>query len=539
MRAVSDPFNISNHDVEPTQPFNIGSACTAVGADSEARHHRVAVVVDQADGGSLEMTYAELNGQSNRFAGVLRDAGLISGDRVLIWLPNRIEFPVVFFGALKLGAVAVPASMLLTATEVQFLQRNSGARALVTTKDLLSRLQEHDFDFSGLDAIWLVDESESDRALNRALQKQSDRDWDCTTLANDPAYLVYTSGTTGYPKGVLHAHRALLGRLPAARNWFHYDPENVDRVLHTGKFNWTYVLGTGLMDPLFLGKTVIVYNGDATPSVWPQLIARHRASIFIAVPTLYRQIIQKTDFGAKDVPSLRHCMCAGEHLSGDVLRAWQSRFEQPIYEAIGMSECSYYLSQHPSYPLKPGSAGRPQPGHRIALLDQHMQPVADEEEGMLCIHKQDLGLFLEYWQAPDEMAEASQGDYFLTGDYARRDRDGDFWFLGRRDDMINTFGYRVSPVEVERVIKTHPHITDCVALQETVATDKHILTVCVITGGDTHSHPHPSESDIIAFAAEELAAYKVPKRVVFCQQFPRTANGKVLRSALRDQLALS
>lgn len=544
---MDDLISLDINSLDLSQPFNIGIACTrgafAPTADAPA------VIVDRGELEPVMMSFAGLNAQSNQAARVLAQAGVGPGDRVLIWLPNCAEFPIVFFAALKLGAIAVPCSMQLTAVEMQFLAQDSRAVALVTNSDLLQRLDSDSFNSEKLTTVWCVDleqglelKENAQRtsssatlagvSLRAAMAQQSAEDWPCTTCANDPAYLVYTSGTTGYPKGVLHAHRALLGRLPAASHWFDYSETATDRILHSGKFNWTYVLGTGLMDPLFLGKTVIVYEGEAQASDWPRLIAKHQASIFIGVPTLYRQIIQKTQASAIDVPSLRHCMSAGEHLSDQMLARWQERFGQPIYEAIGMSECSYYLSHHPSQKLKPGSAGRPQPGHWVALLDERMEPVADNQEGMLCIHRRDLGLFKEYWQAPDQTAAAMNGDYFMTGDYAHRDSDGYIWFLGRKDDMVNTFGFRVSPIEVERVLKTHDQVTDCVALQETVALDKHILTVAVIRKQGSEL----IESELIQFASARLANYKVPKRVVFVTEFPRTANGKVRRTALREQL---
>jgi acetyl-CoA synthetase len=352
------------------------------------------------------------------------------------------------------------------------------------------------------------------------------------TCYNDPAYLVYTSGTTGYPKGVLHAHRALLGRLPSAYHWFDYQSDSTDRILHSGKFNWTYVLGTAMMDPMYLGKTVVVYNGNASVETWPKLIAKHQCTIFIGVPTIYRQIIQKTEFSAKDVPTLRHCMCAGEHLSDEMLGYWQDRFEQDIYEAIGMSECSYYLSHHPDNAIRPGSAGFPQTGHKIALLNEDMQPVEDDEEGMLCIETSDLGLFIEYWQLPDTTQATRKGGYFLTGDYAKRDGDGYIWFLGRRDDIINSFGFRISPHEIERVLKTHPDVADCVALEQEVGPDKNLVVACIILHADTRLN----EEQMLTFAREHLAQYKVPKKIYFMDQFPRTANGKVLRKQMKAEL---
>ncbi len=535
---IRNPLQFEVDHFDMTSPFNIGQACTCPDVDGFDPEQQ-AIIVDAGNDQATCLSYDQLNRFSNQFARVLESAGIGKGDRVMLWLPNVVEFPIGFFGALKLGAIAVPASVMLTAEEVNFLLQNARARVLVTTESLYGRLEDDLADRSDLDLVLIVDGSfvadSSDarlRSFHSELEMQPAADLPCVTTAEDPAYLVYTSGTTGYPKGVLHAHRALLGRLPAARYWFDYDESRNDRILHSGKFNWTYVLGTALMDPLFLGKTVIVHEGDSRPSVWPELIARHSATIFIGVPTIYRQILQKTHFTCDDVPTLRHCMCAGEHLSEELFEAWQQRFGQTIYEAIGMSECSYYLSQHPGRAVKPGSAGFVQPGHRVYLLDEHFEEVADNEEGMLCVRLDDPGLFIEYWELPEETAASRKNGYFLTGDYARRDQDGYFWFLGRKDDIINSFGYRISPMEIERVLKSHPDVADCVAVEQTVGQDKNIVTACVIVNDQAQL----TEPDLIEFAGQHLARYKVPKRVVFYEQFPRTANGKVIRKRLRASL---
>jgi acyl-coenzyme A synthetase/AMP-(fatty) acid ligase len=347
------------------------------------------------------------------------------------------------------------------------------------------------------------------------------------TRADDPAYLVYTSGTSGYPKGVLHAQRALLGRRPAMQYWFDFRGE--DRVLHSGKFNWTYVLGTALMDPLYLGQTAIVTEGPPDAAQWIPRIAKHRATIFIGVPTIYRQILQKTRYTAADAPSLRHCMCAGEHLSDEVLHGWRARFGQEIYEAIGMSECSYYISQRRGVPIRPGSVGMPQPGHVVKLLDENLHEVADGEEGQIAIEEGDPGLFLCYWKQPEETAKLRRESWFLTGDYGRRDADGYFWFMGRKDDIIKSFGYRVSPFEVERVLKDHPGVADCAVVGEEVGPDKTIVAAYVLPAA---GQPINAEA-IMAYAAQHLASYKRPRAVHVVADLPRTANGKVLRRALR------
>ena len=528
-------------DIKIPEYLNIAHACTSDAYKATSHHpDNIAIIVDQHDD-VQQLSYRELASRSKQAANVFQALGCQQGDRVMLCLPNCMEFPLAFFGALTLGAIAVPSSMLLSGDELDYLAKDSGAKILITTPDLLAKLDKLGLPSHQIESVILV--SEEALASNSASKTQlynwqklmataSDEIETCKTKANDPAYLVYTSGTTGYPKGVLHAHRALLGRVPAARRWFDYDKSKIDRILHSGKFNWTYVLGTALMDPLLLGKTVVVYEGKAEADTWPKLIAKHQCSIFIGVPTLYRQIIQKTDTTKADVPSLRYCMCAGEHLSDELYTAWKERFGLTIYEAIGMSECSYYLSQHPTRPVKPGSAGLPQPGHSIHLLNEHLEPVADNEEGMLCIDLDDPGLFLGYWHLDDTTKASRKGKFFLTGDYAYRDTDDYIWFLGRKDDLINSFGYRISPHEIERVIKTYPAIADCVALEECIGKDKNIVVACIIL----HQGMSFNEQALMDFAHDHLAKYKAPKKFYLMDRFPRTANGKVLRKALRNTI---
>jgi acyl-coenzyme A synthetase/AMP-(fatty) acid ligase len=517
--------------------FNIGVACTDAHAAGPLAA-RTAVLIDDAQRGVRSATFAELADRTTRFAGVLRALGVADGERVLIRLPNRLEYPVAFLGTLKRGAVAVPASTLLTADEVEDLATDSGATVLVTDRDTWQAMRARLERAPVLRHVLLVDgaaEAPGTPAVHEldALMSAARAAPAHDTRADDPAYLVYTSGTTGHPKGVLHAHRALLGRQPSSEYWFDFDPAG-DRVLHAGKFNWTYVLGTGLMDPLFRGHTALVAEGPNDAHRWPALIAKHDATVFIGVPSIYRQIIQKTAAGRADVPTLRHCMCAGEPLSAEMLVAWRERFGLEVYEALGMTECSYYLCQTAARPVRPGAAGFVQPGHDVRLLDPETQrEVATGEEGMLCIPRTDPALMLGYWNQPDETAAAFAGDWFLTGDYARRDADGYVWFSGRRDDLINTFGYRVSPYEVERVLKTHPAVLDAGVTGQDAGPGKTLVVGYVVLRPEARAEA----GDVLAHARAHLAAYKCPRIVYVVDDLPRTRNGKLRRAALDPALA--
>lgn len=517
--------------------FNICEACVDQHAASD-KANQPALIVEDESLGTSQVTYSQLAQKTSQFANLLQSLSLSPDNRILIRLPNSLEYPIAFFGAIKYSAIAVPTSTLLSASEVSYLANDSQASVLVTHKAMWSEL-ENDLKDSAVQTILLTGEGELPESnrfklidFNLALDLQPAEFTPVQTEVNDPAYLVYTSGTTGYPKGVLHAQRALLGRLPASRYWFDFQEGIPERIMHSGKFNWTYVLGSALMDPLLHGHTVIAYEGHNDAHTWPKLIQKHECSIFIGVPTIYRQIIQKTDYSRDDLPSLKHCMSAGEHLSDEMQASWEERFNAPIYEAIGMSEISYYISQHKQARVVPGAAGFIQPGHKVSLLNDQLEQVSVGEEGMICIRADDPGLFLSYWNLPEETVKAVRDGWFMTGDYAKQDEQNYVWFLGRKDDIINTFGFRVSPHEIERVIKAHPDVADCVALGEEVGKDKTLIVVCVI--------PEPgknvTEEQILDYGLQKLAKYKAPKKVYIVRDYPRTKNGKVLRKKLLQNL---
>lgn len=523
------------------ESFNIGVACTDAHLNTPAAGN-IAMIVEDDKLGTSQITFSQLSERTSRFAQILRSLGIGPGERILIRLPNSLDYPTAFLGAMKCGAISVPTSTLLTAEEVVYLAQDSGASVLVTDKAAWTTLKDQLQGAINLRHVLLSGPGEVMEVAGLNVQDMESalsgiQQWDPAypTKSTDPAYLVYTSGTTGYPKGVLHAHRAMIGRTPASTYWFDFAKEG-DRIMHSGKFNWTYVLGSGLMDPLYLGKTVIVHEGKNDSNTWPRLIKKHSATIFVGVPTIYRQIVQKSEFTKADVPSLRHCMSAGEHLSDEVLTQWRERFGVDIYEAVGMSEFSYYLSQTKSRPIRPGSAGFPQPGHKIQLLNpETLQPVAAGEEGMICVPDDDPGLFLNYWNLPEETTKLRHDGFFFTGDYARYDEDGYIWFLGRRDDIIKSFGYRVSPYEIERVLKSHPAVADCASVGEEIEKDKVLVVAYVIMQPGSTT----TADELLAFGREHLAAYKAPKTIYLAKDFPRTKNGKILRREVNPAIAVS
>ncbi len=530
--------------IEVPEFLNIGVSCTSKHLNS-TKENSTAMIIEDSNIGTSEITYKELACQSDKFSNFLNDIGLDVRDKILICLKNSLAYPVSFFGSIKAGIIAVPTSTLLSGAEIKYLASDSQAKAIVISASMYESLLPYLENLDNLKNIIIAgvdstDKIKKPRGMNiysfeDALKNASEESNHYNSKSGEPAYLVYTSGTTGFPKGVLRSHRSLIGREPASEFWFDFK-EN-DRIMHSGKFNWTYVLGSALMDPLYKGHTVIAYEGENDASTWINLINKHKCTIFIGVPTIYRQIIQKTNYTIEDCPSLRHCMSAGEHLSSEMVGLWQSRFKQDIFEAIGMSEFSYYISHSKYRPIRPGSAGFIQPGHNVKLLNpETLEEVEVEEEGMICIGIDDPGLFLEYWNLEEDTSKVKRNGFFFTGDYAKKDEDGYIWFLGRKDDIINTFGFRVSPHEIERVIKTHTKVADCVAFGLDVDVNKTITAIAIISNTNLSEE---EKEEILEFGKNNLAKYKAPKSIYVVKDYPKTKNGKVLRKELIKEIEKS
>jgi acyl-coenzyme A synthetase/AMP-(fatty) acid ligase len=303
-----------------------------------------------------------------------------------------------------------------------------------------------------------------------------------------------------------------------------------DRMLHAGAFNWTFTLGTGLTDPWANGATAIVYTGENDPALWPRLIAATEATLFAGVPGLFRQMLKYAKDDDMRLPTLRHALVAGETPPPGLFEDWTGRTGTELYEALGMSEISTYISSGPEAPRKPGTVGKPQPGRRVAILPMEggEEPLPPGAEGLIAVDRRDPGLMLGYWRRPREEAEVMRGRWFAGGDLGVIDHDAYVTHTGRANDLMNALGYRVSPLEVEAVLGEHPGVAEVACAEINVRGDVSVIGAFVVAKG-----PEPPDAESLkAFAGERLAAYKCPKEIRFVAALPRTANGKIKRSEL-------
>ncbi|WP_189680493.1 class I adenylate-forming enzyme family protein [Seohaeicola zhoushanensis] len=483
------------------KPFNM--AAHVLGR-ARATPDKVALSVLSATG-SEDWTYAEMLAAVRGTATGLYEAGIAPGQIVLMRLGNTVDFPIAYLGALAAGIVPVPTSSQLTERETATMIADLSPAAVLRDPEVASAPGAKEITLEELRAM---------RALPPAPFDMGNPD--------RLGYIVYTSGTSGKARAVGHAHRAIWARQMMFDGWYGLTAN--DRLLHAGAFNWTYTLGTGLMDPWTAGATALIPEPGTDPARLPALLKRSHATIFAAAPGVYRKILKRD--GKLDLPDLRHGLTAGEKLSRELHEAWEAATGKGLYEAFGMSECSTFISSSPAHPARGDALGQPQKGRRVAILGTD-GPVPQGEEGTIAVHRSDPGLMLGYLNAPEETAARMSGDWFLTGDQGAMAVDGQITYLGRSDDMMNAGGYRVSPIEVETVLATFPGITQVGVAEVEVKADARVIAAF-------YTAPQPlDEAELKAFAEANLARYKQPRAFIHLTELPTNPNGKLLRRALR------
>ena len=427
-------------------------------------------------------------------AGLLAE-GAVPGDRIALRLGNSPDFPVAFLGAIAANLLPVPISSALTEAETN--------RILSIVKPKLIVGQ------TGVDLAQLL------YAAPLESIKAGDPD--------RPAYIIFTSGTSGRPMGVVHAHRAIWARQAMMTGW--YDLKPSDRLLHAGAFNWTYTLGTGLCDPWTVGATALVPAEGTDPTLLPLLLKRHDATIFAASPGIFRRLVRDK---LPPMSKLRHALSAGEKLPTSVSEAWMAATNTKIHEAFGQSECSTFVSGSPARAAPPGTLGFAQPGRRVAILSEGA-PVERGTAGDIAVGADDPGVMLGFFGDETATANRFSGDWFLTGDIGTMSDEGAISYEGRRDDILTAGGYRVSPVEVENAMLLLPGVTDAAAVDQNINSDTRIIAL-------HYAAEAPLSQEVLqSHAGKHLARYKQPRIFHHHKSLPRGAGGKLLRRRLRTE----
>ncbi len=481
---------------------------------------RVALVaVDQA-GAEKTYSFDELKALSDRFASVLRAHGVERGDRVAVFLPQRVECAIAHLSAFKLGAVSVPLSPLFREEALAYRVRHSRAKVVLTDEEHAAHLPQ-------TRATVLRCEADFFRLVEEATPIAP-----VTTHADDPAMIIYTSGTSGLPKGAVHGHRFLPGRLSAFELMHRLEdkPERTRPLWTPADWAWVGGLVDCVLTPWVFGCPVLGWQRRGfDPEEVIAFLQKTRPRALFLPPTAINRLRSVVPNAPRiDVATVH---TAGEPLSPDAY-AWAKRTFGTVYELYGMTEMGATIGNTPFFSVRPGSMGKPIAGHVVALLREDGTAVPDGEVGEIAIRRGDPGMFLGYLDDEAATKARFRGDWFMTGDLAVRDAEGYLFYRGRSDDVFNTAGYRVGPTEIEQSLLSHPAVEHAAVIGAPDPERGEIVKAFLVVRPGFEPNEELAKA-IQAHVKTRLAAYEYPRRIVFARELPITPSGKIRRIELR------
>jgi acetyl-CoA synthetase len=495
---------------------------------------RVALIHLHPDGRVERWRHLDVDRAACRLANVLAAQGIGRGDRVGVLLPQAPETLLTHLAAYRLGAIAVPLFTLFGAEGLAFRLADSGAVALVTDGANLSKLRGIRDTLPELRVVLCTDgAAEGAESLPDAMARARDSHAMAETGPDDPAFLSYTSGTTGPPKGALHGHRVLPGHLPGVALVHDFPPRPGDLFWTPADWAWVGGLCNILMPALAWGVPVLAHRMEKfDPERAFALMRDHGVRNSFLPPTalkLMRQVSDPARFGV----ALRSVGSGGESLGTELLDWGRAALGQTIHEFYGQTECNMVLANNAAVtPVKPGSMGRAVPGYDVAILDSEGLEVPRGETGEIAMRRGGASMFLRYWNRPDKTAEKFRGEWMLSGDEGVMDEEGYVFFAARTDDVITSSGYRIGPTEIEDCLARHPAVgmAAVVGLPDPVRTEA--VTACVVLREGVA--PGASlEAELAAHVRGRLGAHLMPRRVMFTESLPLTATGKIMRREIR------
>jgi acetyl-CoA synthetase len=491
-----------------------------IAADVCDKHPRAkpAMIWESFDGTKREVAWGELQDLANKAAHVLREHGIERGDRVAVVLPPTPETAAIFFGVWKLGAILLSMSVLYGDESIRHRLSDSGARLVVTDAANAGR-----FEGAPTSVLVLSEETLVDAPKDRVM---------CETSADDPAQLYYTSGTTGLAKGIVHAHRYILGHEEFV---YSHEVEAGERFHGMGEWAWAAGIAP-LLGPWRLGAVQCVYRREAGFDPHKQLdfLSRHHVTNVFTTPTAMRSMMTIDDAGTRYPCTFRRVCSAGEPLNPEAIRWFREQYGVTVLDYYGLTESYPLVGNYPFMDVREGSMGRPMPGWDVAILDEDEQPVARGDRGEICLRARSNPHYpLGYWNRPEDTEAVFDGEWFHTKDAAREDDDGYIWYEGRADDVIIAAGYRVGPFEVESVCLEHPAVREAAAVASPDELRGNVVKAFIVPAAGYEPSDELAD-DIKTFVRERLSAYAYPRRVEFVQDLPKTLTGKIRRIELRQ-----
>ena len=517
--------------------FNIGTACSDAFALTEP--DRIAMIHDDGSGKPVQtMTYGILRDKSDALAHGLVGLGVNAGDRVAIYLPQGFEVAIAHLAIYKMGAIAVPLALLFGPEALEHRLKISGARAIICNQFGLEKLSQATIPacleqtiVTGQAAALPIDAISFDHLLSENSQPFHA----IKSKADDPALMIFTSGTTGAPKGALHAHRVLLGHIPGVQVHHEFMPQQGDRIWTPADWAWAGGLLNVLLPGLYLGVPVVSGPFERfNPEGALAFMERNKIANAFIPPTALRLLKTVDNISVRFKLSLRTIGSGGEALGAETFEWGQKAFGLMINEFYGQTECNLVLSSMAALDVvRAGAIGKSVPGHVVDVVDETGKIVADGVSGQIAIRRPDPVMFLEYWNDPVATKAKFIGDWLLTGDQGRRDQDGYIHFFGRDDDVITSAGYRIGPAEIEDCLIRHPAIALCAVIGKPDPMRTEIVKAFImLKKGFAPSDALANE--ISLFVRERLSAHEYPREIAFVDDLPMTTTGKIIRRQLRD-----
>lgn len=513
--------------------FNIGIDVCDQHRD---RADQVAIYYENTAGEQRSYTFGELRDQSNRLGNALRELGVAGGDRVAVILAQRPETAIAHIAIYKIGAVALPLSVLFGADALEYRLNDSGTKIVVTDHAhglQVEKMREH---LPALEHVIVVDPPPGEEGFWDLVEKSPDDLEIVLTRANDPAMLIYTSGTTGPAKGALNGHRCLIGNLSGFELSHDLFPQEGDVFWTPADWAWTGGLLDALLPSLHYGVPIVAYDGgkfDARKAF--EIMERYGVRNAFIPPTAIKMLRQVANPRKEYDLKLRSIMSAGEQVTPEVYRWATDELGASLNEMWGQTEFNYLVGNCEALEaVRPGSMGKPYPGHWVAPIDESGEIVPDGEPGELAARFPDPVMFLGYWNRPEAAQAKITGEWFRTGDVGYRDEDGYLWFLGRSDDVISSAGYRIGPGEIEDCLIKHPAVIQAAAVGKPDELRGEIVKAFVVLA-DGYEPSEDLAEDIQNSVKTRLAAYEYPREVEFLAELPMTTTGKVRRNELRKR----
>jgi acetyl-CoA synthetase/medium-chain acyl-CoA synthetase len=489
------------------------------------------------DGRERRVTFSEFGDRSRRVANALAGLGVAPGDRVFLMLPRLVEWWELILACIRGRFVSVPGTTLLTSKDVIYRVNTSGAAVAVTDAENVEKIEAVRAECPTLRHLIVVGSAPGWRSYEDVVRSASPTLPHPRNLSSDPLMIYFTSGTTGYPKMVLHTHASYpIGHITTGKFWLDNRPSDLHWTLSdTG---WAQAAWTCLFAPWNMGAALFIWDqrGKFDPQGTMRMLERYPITTFFAPPTASRMLVLE-DLRRYKPMALRHCVGAGEPVNPEVIAAWRAGTGHHIWEAYGQTETVLCVATFPGMRYKAGSMGVVAPGFRVGVVDEAGNELPPGQEGEIAIRvrpERPLGLFPGYWQNPQANAKCFRGDWYFTGDRATRDEEGYFWFIGRADDVIISASYRIGPFEVESALLEHPAVAEAAVVASPDEMRGDIVKAFVVVS------PGHDPSDALAAELQEhvrqvTAAYKYPREIEFLEDLPKTISGKIRRTELRQR----